>query len=129
MRDPVYYMHCAARSLLNLCKLTLQALHSGVSCVSNRARAAGGVASRLADGVSAARVHVTRVTTRAIVTFVWVTTITIRDTRGGGGHCNKQTRVIHMRVHNSDMRTFRFTFSVRSNERVIWTRAEDSSDG
>jgi hypothetical protein len=88
----------------------LQALHSGVSCVSNRARAARGVASRLADGVSTARIHVTRVTTRAIVTFVWVTTVTIRDTRGSGGH-------------------FRFTFSVRSNERVIWTRAQDSSDG
>ena len=25
--------------------------------------------------------------------------------------------------------TFRFTFSVRSNESIIWTRAEDSSDG
>ena len=32
-------------------------------------------------------------------------------------------------VQCGDMRTFRFTFSVRSNERVIWTRAEDGSDG
>ena len=80
VKDPVYNMQCAARSLLRLCKLTLQALHSGVSCVSNGARAAGGVASRLADGVSAARVHVTRGPTRAIVTLVGVTTVMIRDT-------------------------------------------------
>ena len=73
-------MQCAARSLLNLCKLTLQALHSRVSCVSNGARAAGGVASRLADGVSAAWVQVTRVPTRAIVTLVWVTAVTVCDT-------------------------------------------------
>ena len=71
-------------------KLTLQALNSGVACVSDGARAARGVASGLADGVSPARVHTTRVPTRAIITLVWVTAVTVRHTRCGGGHC-KQT--------------------------------------
>lgn len=88
----------------------LQALNSGVSCVSDGARAAGGVASGLADGVGPARVHATRVPTRAIVTLVRVPAVTVRHTGRGGGH-------------------FGFTFSVRSDERVIWTRAENSSDG
>ena len=68
-------------------KLTLQALHSGVSCVSDGTRAAGGMASGLADGISPARVHATRVTTRAIVTLVWVTAVTVRHTSWCWGHC------------------------------------------
>ena len=68
-------------------KLTLQALNSGVSCVSDGARAAGGVASGLADGVGPARVHATRVPTRAIVTLVRVPAVTVRHTGRGGGHC------------------------------------------
>lgn len=110
-------------------KLTLQALHSGVSCVSDGARAAGGVASGLADGVGPARVHATRVTTRAVVTLVGVTTVTVRHTGCYGGHCKHKQVMMGDRVHRGDMHTFRFTFSVRSDERVIWTRAENSSDG
>ena len=67
-------------AVMILVKLTLQALNSGVSCVSDGARAARGMASRLADGVSPARVHTTRVPTRAIVTLVWVTAVTVCHT-------------------------------------------------
>ena len=87
-------MQCAARTLLDrmqfMIKLTLQALNSRVSCVSDRARAARGVTSGLADGIGSARVHATRVPTRAIVTLVRVTAVTVRHTGRGGGHC-KQT--------------------------------------
>ena len=69
-------------------KLTLQALHLGVAGVANGAGAAGCVAPGLTDGVSAARVHVTRVPTRALHAFVRVPAVTVRGAGGRGGHYN-----------------------------------------
>ena len=48
--------------------------------------------------------------------------------RTGWGSLQAQTRD-DGGLGAGDMHTFGFTFSVRSDERVIWTRAENSSDG
>ena len=46
------------------------------------------MAPGLTDGVSAARVHVTRVPTRALHTLVRVPAVTVRGAGGRGGHYN-----------------------------------------
>lgn len=66
--------------------------------------------ARLTNGVSTAGIYRTCVPAGAFNTLVWVSTVSVSD--AGGDWCH-----------------FGFTFTVRTNESVLRTGAEDSSDG
>jgi hypothetical protein len=67
-------------------QLTSHAAGPGVPSVANRTSAAGRMRPRLANGVGAARLHVTCVTTRAFHTLVRVGTVAVRLAARHGGH-------------------------------------------
>jgi hypothetical protein len=94
-----YYVRC-----------DLQTLDLGVACVADWAATAGGMQTRLADGVGPAGIYVACVPAGSLDTLVRVSTVSVYRAGGHWGH-------------------FLTTFSVRSDKVVVGTDTDDGPDG